>query len=42
EVGFVLILNGPTAKQFAGPWQQLGQALLAVASAPTAAALAPR
>jgi D-alanyl-D-alanine carboxypeptidase/D-alanyl-D-alanine-endopeptidase (penicillin-binding protein 4) len=42
EVGFVLILNGSAAQQFAGPWQQLGQALLTAASAPTAAALAPR
>jgi D-alanyl-D-alanine carboxypeptidase/D-alanyl-D-alanine-endopeptidase (penicillin-binding protein 4) len=42
EVGFVLILNGSAAQQFAGPWQQLGQALLTAASTPTAAALAPR
>lgn len=41
EVAFVLILNGPSATAFEGPWQLLGQALLAVAAAPTSAALAP-
>lgn len=41
EVAFVLILNGPSATAFDGPWQQLGQALLAVGAAPGADALAP-
>lgn len=41
EVAFVLILNGPSATAFDGPWQLLGQALLAVAAAPTSETLAP-
>jgi D-alanyl-D-alanine carboxypeptidase/D-alanyl-D-alanine-endopeptidase (penicillin-binding protein 4) len=41
DVEFVLILNGASAADFAGPWDVLGQLLLAVADAPTAADLAP-
>lgn len=41
EIEFVLILNGPTAADFAGPWQRLGELLLATAAAPGAATLAP-
>jgi D-alanyl-D-alanine carboxypeptidase/D-alanyl-D-alanine-endopeptidase (penicillin-binding protein 4) len=42
EVAFVLILNGAAAPNYAGPWEQLGQVLLAAAAAPPAASLAPR
>jgi D-alanyl-D-alanine carboxypeptidase/D-alanyl-D-alanine-endopeptidase (penicillin-binding protein 4) len=41
EVQFVLILNGDTATAFAGPWGQLGTALLAAAAAPTSDRFAP-
>ena len=41
EVAFVLILNGPSATAFDGPWQLLAQALLAAGSAPTSEVLAP-
>ena len=41
-VEFVLILNGPAASAFAGPWDALGAVLLATTSAPTVDALAPR
>jgi D-alanyl-D-alanine carboxypeptidase/D-alanyl-D-alanine-endopeptidase (penicillin-binding protein 4) len=41
EVQFVLILNGDTATAFAGPWGQLGTALLAAAAAPAADRFAP-
>ncbi len=41
EVAFVLILNGPTAGSFAGPWDALAQLLLATTTAPSADALAP-
>ena len=41
EVEFVLILNGDSAAGFAGPWDLLGQALLAVAAAPSADSLSP-
>ena len=41
EVAFVLILNGPAATAFEGPWQQLGQTLLAVGAVPGSDALAP-
>ncbi len=42
EVEFVLILNGPSAAAFAGPWDALGKVLLATTTAPTVATLAPR
>lgn len=42
EVAFVLILNGAAASNYAGPWEQLGQVLLATAAAPSASSLAPR
>jgi D-alanyl-D-alanine carboxypeptidase/D-alanyl-D-alanine-endopeptidase (penicillin-binding protein 4) len=41
EVQFVLILNGDTATNFAGPWGQLSTALLSAAAAPTADRFAP-
>jgi serine-type D-Ala-D-Ala carboxypeptidase/endopeptidase (penicillin-binding protein 4) len=41
EVAFVLILNGPSATAFEGPWQQLGQVLTTVGAVPAADALAP-
>jgi D-alanyl-D-alanine carboxypeptidase/D-alanyl-D-alanine-endopeptidase (penicillin-binding protein 4) len=41
EVQFVLILNGETATNFAGPWGQLGSALLAAAASPAADRFAP-
>ena len=42
EVAFVLILNGAAASNYARPWEQLGQVLLATAAAPSASSLAPR
>lgn len=42
EVEFVLILNGTSAATFAGPWGQLGTALLATTSSATPDQLAPR
>ena len=42
EVEFELILNGPSAAAFAGPWDALGKVLLATTTAPTVDALAPR
>lgn len=41
EIEFVLILNGPTAADFAGPWGRLGELLLATAASPGADTLAP-
>ena len=41
EVEFVVILNGPTATAFQPIWDQLGAALLAATSAPTADRLSP-
>jgi D-alanyl-D-alanine carboxypeptidase len=41
EVQFVLILNGDTATAFAGPWGQLGAALLAATKSPPPDAFAP-
>lgn len=41
EVEFVLILNGPSAANFAAPWDALGAALLATTGSPAADALAP-
>lgn len=42
EVSFVLILNGPSAVQYAAAWQQLADALLATATGPSPELLAPR
>jgi D-alanyl-D-alanine carboxypeptidase/D-alanyl-D-alanine-endopeptidase (penicillin-binding protein 4) len=42
EVTFALILNGASAANYVGPWQRLGSVLLATATAPSAASLAPR